>query len=208
MLDGWTDAVMEHRPDQGNRTRGSNKRMSDTPLTLRTMTIAMTPPPAGPESDVPGPEMIRRNTARVLLVDGGRALLFARPAKIRDVGDWYFHVPGGRIEPGETTAEAAARELGEELGLRTGPARLGAPVATSYSLQQRIDTGVFVAAEDTFFLLRTDADAIAFKDDRHAWLDPDAMEATPVRILPRGLPALLRRILTEGPPESPIHIRW
>ncbi|MCD0447325.1 NUDIX domain-containing protein [Glycomyces sp. A-F 0318] len=172
------------------------------------MTIAATPP-VEPEAAAPKP--IRRSTARVLAVDDGRALLFARPARIRDVGDWYFHTPGGAVEPGEAAVEAAARELLEETGLRAGPAALGAPVATAYSLQRRIDTGAFVAADDTFFLLHANAEATAFPGghgDRHAWLDPDAMEAASARILPRGLPALLRRLLAEGPPASPIHIRW
>jgi 8-oxo-dGTP pyrophosphatase MutT (NUDIX family) len=191
--------------------------MSDTAFTLGSMTIAEKPRPAaarrGP--DDPGPKAIRRRTARALLLDrDGRVLLFNRVARIRDVGDRYFYTPGGGIEPGESPAEAASRELHEELGLRVAPSDLGAPVASCYSLQQRIDTGAFVAADDTFFLLRASAEDIAFTSPDHAaptghaWLDPDAMDAAADRILPRGLPGLLRRLLAEGPPGTPIHIRW
>ncbi|RRR96857.1 NUDIX hydrolase [Glycomyces terrestris] len=181
------------------------------------MTIAEAPRPAAarPAPDDPGPKAIRRNTARALVLDpDGRILLFHRDATIRGVGDRYYYTPGGGIEPGETPAEAAARELFEELRLRVAPGDLGDPVATCYSLQQRIDTGAFVAADDVFFLLRATAADIAFTSPAHAapaghaWLDPDAMEAAPDRVLPRGLPALLRRVLAEGPPATPIHIRW
>jgi len=50
-----------------------------------------------------------------VVVRDGRVLLVRR-AKHPDRGLWGF--PGGRIEPGETTADAALRELREETGVR------------------------------------------------------------------------------------------
>jgi 8-oxo-dGTP diphosphatase len=51
----------------------------------------------------------------VLLDPGGRFLLTTRPAGKVCAGHWEF--PGGKIEPGETVAQALRRELHEELGV-------------------------------------------------------------------------------------------
>jgi 8-oxo-dGTP diphosphatase len=53
--------------------------------------------------------------AGVILKPNGDFLLAQRPAGKAYAGYWEF--PGGKIEPGETVAQALARELHEELGL-------------------------------------------------------------------------------------------
>jgi mutator protein MutT len=52
----------------------------------------------------------------------GRYLVGRRPEGVSLAGLWEF--PGGKVEPGETAAEAAARECLEETGLaiEVGPA--------------------------------------------------------------------------------------
>jgi len=51
-----------------------------------------------------------------VLVDGSRFLLAQRPEGKYAAGKWEF--PGGKIEAGETAAEALCRELREEIGIR------------------------------------------------------------------------------------------
>ncbi|MCU0622508.1 MAG: (deoxy)nucleoside triphosphate pyrophosphohydrolase [Gemmatimonadaceae bacterium] len=67
------------------------------------------------------PNAPTRVLAAVLERDG-RLLVARRPAHKRHGGLWEF--PGGKVEPGESDAQALARELHEELGLTA--VRLGA----------------------------------------------------------------------------------
>lgn len=61
-----------------------------------------------------------RRTARVYLFDpAARVLLILFEVRRPDGPFVFWLTPGGEIEPDETPSEAAARELEEELGLRT-----------------------------------------------------------------------------------------
>lgn len=62
--------------------------------------------------------MIERSAARVIVLDENHRTLLLRggdPAR-PEAGTWWF-TPGGGVEPGESTLEAATRELREETGL-------------------------------------------------------------------------------------------
>jgi 8-oxo-dGTP diphosphatase len=63
-------------------------------------------------NDVSLPRVI---VAAVIVTDG-RVLACQRSAPPEVAGKWEF--PGGKVEPGETDAEALARECVEELGVR------------------------------------------------------------------------------------------
>jgi 8-oxo-dGTP diphosphatase len=55
--------------------------------------------------------------AAVIRDDRGHVLLTRRPDGVHMGGLWEF--PGGKVETGETPAEALVRELDEELGIET-----------------------------------------------------------------------------------------
>ena len=62
--------------------------------------------------------MRKRRTARVILFDEHGAVLLVRFVVPQADGEFVFWaLPGGEIEAGETEAEAAVREVKEELGL-------------------------------------------------------------------------------------------
>jgi 8-oxo-dGTP diphosphatase len=58
----------------------------------------------------------RRVIVAAVIVTDGRVLACERSAPPEVAGRWEF--PGGKVEPGETDAEALARECREELGVR------------------------------------------------------------------------------------------
>ena len=60
------------------------------------------------------PQFIR--VAVGIVIDkAGRILITKRAENVHQGGLWEF--PGGKVEPGETTAVALARELDEEIGI-------------------------------------------------------------------------------------------
>jgi 8-oxo-dGTP pyrophosphatase MutT (NUDIX family) len=74
-----------------------------------------------------GDASLRPAAVAIVVVDEGKAgaavLLTTRPAGLRRHGGQYA-LPGGRLDEGETAAEAALRELEEELGLALGADRI------------------------------------------------------------------------------------
>src|ERR1700694_5568821 len=61
---------------------------------------------------------LRRAAARVILLDGdGRVLLLRARAPVAPAKGWWWEIPGGGVERGETSEEAARRELREETGI-------------------------------------------------------------------------------------------
>jgi 8-oxo-dGTP pyrophosphatase MutT (NUDIX family) len=70
---------------------------------------------------------MRRRTGRVLPIDeAGRVLLMHGWDPARPQSPFWFSIGGG-IDEGETTADAAAREAFEEVGLVLRPEELGSP---------------------------------------------------------------------------------
>jgi 8-oxo-dGTP pyrophosphatase MutT (NUDIX family) len=98
----------------------------------------------------------RRTSARVVLLDDdGAVLLFCGSDPANEDGSaprWWFTV-GGAAQPGESLAEAAARELEEETGLRVEPDDMIGPV---WRRDAVIDfNGSVIRSEEMFFVHRT-----------------------------------------------------
>jgi 8-oxo-dGTP diphosphatase len=79
----------------------------------------------------------RRGVVGAALLRDGRVLASRRTAPPQLAGLWEF--PGGKVEPGETDAQALVRELREELGLEAVVgARLGDDVEVGDALVLRV----------------------------------------------------------------------
>lgn len=82
------------------------------------------PTAATPSQDWPAPWF----TADIVLVSQGHGLdsrvLLVRRASDSDAFPDYWALPGGFVEPGETSLAAAVRELAEETGIEIGQDRL------------------------------------------------------------------------------------
>jgi 8-oxo-dGTP pyrophosphatase MutT (NUDIX family) len=69
-------------------------------------------------STVGGFFTLRRQAARVVLLDrGGSVLLLSAHDPADPTKPSWWEIPGGGIDPGESSAEAARRELFEETGI-------------------------------------------------------------------------------------------
>src|SRR6185503_16970235 len=99
-------------------------------------------------------EMIPRRAARVLVVDGAERVLLFRGFDPHEPDRRYWFTVGGGLDPGETSAEGAAREAREEVGLPLVPDQLGEPVW--HEVAEFPFEGVWYRQEQDFFLVRVD----------------------------------------------------
>jgi len=115
----------------------------------------------------------------------GRVLLAQRSA--RQIGAGFWELPGGKIDPGESAAAAAARELEEEVGIRATELRPW--IRYNHVFRTRSLHLEFFRAE------RWSGDARGREGQRIAWVDPGNIDVGPILpsndrvLLGLGLPA-------------------
>lgn len=136
-----------------------------------------------------------RPAARILLLDGaGRVLLFRFDPDDRPP---FWCTPGGALDPGESYADAARRELMEECGIACDP---GPEVAQRYVEFITIE-GVPVAADERYFVVRTDQAMIDTAGHtaleqrvmkRWQWFSTEALAAHPEPYFPEDLIEMVR----------------
>lgn len=145
--------------------------------------------------------VIGRRAGRVLVVDSaGRVLLLHGFNPDRRDEPYWFTVGGG-AQPGESLAQAAARELLEESGIAVRPGELGEPVW--HEVAEFDFEGTWFRQEQDFFFLRVDspqvrADGLTDEEAAvvtgHRWWTIGELESTDETFYPAELPALLRRL--------------
>lgn len=97
-----------------------------------------------------------RTSARIVLLDDTGAVLLlcgSDPALAQQhAPKWWFTV-GGEVQQGERLAEAAARELAEETGLRVAPGEMVGPVWRRDEVFEF--NGSLIDSEEFYFVYRT-----------------------------------------------------
>ena len=155
----------------------------------------------------------RRPAARVVLLDRNRQIFLVkgsdpmRPEK----GTWW-EIPGGGIERGESSADAAARELYEECGFKNvvvGPCIWTQYVEFDFAMyhfksDERIHLAEIEESAEWDPKGLEALEAAAFEEGR--WWALEDLLASEEQTLPERLREFLPQIINGDLPESPIDI--
>lgn len=157
-----------------------------------------------------------RATARLIILDPEGRILLIEYANVRESAvhpglKRFWFTPGGGIEAGETAAQAALREMAEEVGL-TGLPLIG-EVARRDAVNDVFTRAAF--CRERYFLVRT-PDA-AFDTARLAETDQDEvldvrwwriaeLERSGAVVIPRAILALAARLAGGEIPATPVDL--
>ncbi|WP_051393022.1 NUDIX domain-containing protein [Glycomyces arizonensis] len=155
------------------------------------------------------PRIDRRGARGIVADEHGHVLFIGGFARADRPAKWLL--PGGGVDPGETLAEAASRELGEETGLRVAPEDLVGPVARQLYLGVREDRPW--VQENHFFFTRAErfepricgGDAYE-RDFEFQWIAVDDFTATEGLHRIDSLTVLVKRLLGGDIPTAPVEL--
>ncbi|MDN3294230.1 NUDIX hydrolase [Streptomyces ficellus] len=150
-----------------------------------------------------------RRVARVVLLDPADRILLLHGYEPDDPSHTWWFTPGGGVEGDETREEAALRELAEETGLTD--VELG-PV-----VWRRVCSFPFAGRrwdqDEWYYLARTERTTVALGDLTELetrsvaglrWWTSAELSAARETVYPTRLAELLRTLLDEGPPSTPV----
>ncbi len=114
-------------------------------------------------------------TAGVLLFQDNKVLMVRHGAMAGHLNDTYG-IPAGRIEPGESSIDAAVRELFEETNLKT-EARFLVKVPEEYTAAiERKDGSIKNYSVDSFLCMSWDGELKANEQTIPLWVDIDEVD--------------------------------
>jgi len=147
----------------------------------------------------------------VLVLDGGKVLLFRCISAHRPRDSYSWITPGGGLEADEDVRAGAVRELAEETGLVVAPAEFEGPVFEEL-IEYPTATGTQRQTQQYFVLRRG-----AFEIDRRAqtdwerrfmgearWWSSTELRAATETVYPPNLADLLDRLTPSADRSSPV----
>ncbi|MEU8628362.1 NUDIX hydrolase [Streptomyces sp. NPDC048669] len=151
----------------------------------------------------------KRKVSRLVLLDPDDRVLLMHGFEPEDPASTWWFTPGGGLEGDETREQAALRELAEETGIRD--------VELGPLLWKRLCSFPFDGRrweqDEWYFLARTtqtltDSSGQTGLERRSVaglrWWTSAELSATRETVYPTRLAGLLRTLLDEGPPRTPL----
>lgn len=160
-----------------------------------------------------GVEPIWRPSGRIFVVDDDYRALMIRGRDPNNAARGHFWwTPGGGLDPDESTAEGARRELWEEVGMQLDSVDDLGPVVMTRNSVFGMDN-IWYDSLETFYVVRV---ANGFEPEPQAWepiehaaivelrfLSADDIRATDEYVYPLNLPEFLDHLRDHGLPTEP-----
>ncbi|MEU2392198.1 NUDIX hydrolase [Streptomyces sp. NPDC007369] len=152
-----------------------------------------------------------RKVSRVILLDPEDRILLLHGFEPGDPAVGWWFTPGGGLEGGESRAQAALRELAEETGITE--VELG-PVLWHRYCSFPFD-GRRWEQDEWYYLARTEQtrtepQGLTELERRSVtgarWWTPEELLAARETVYPTRLAELLRTLLDDGPPATPVQL--